>query len=267
MDGWLDEEASQPAKEAPFVLAADDIPLARPVTPPKPTSVCGTDLLIGVPIAWGCDLGLGLAIGVVVGLAAGLGGASEFELPPAALVVAGLAGGLSGALVAWYFVCRKYGKTLAEGFSLRPMSWGRQVACAVLGVVSAVLVTLVLGEEDIGDSFMADLLEGPYGLFAVSLLAVTLPPLEEMYYRGFIFPVLREKLGGAAAVLIVTAWFGAAHSIQLAGDWGALAVVGAMGLIWTILRHVSNSLWPSIITHWTYNVALVAQSALSETID
>jgi membrane protease YdiL (CAAX protease family) len=267
MNGWPDEEASPPTEETPFALAAHDIPLARPVTPPKPTSVCGRDLLIGVPIAWGCDLvliaGAAIAAILVTLLAADALDSIEQNPPILPLLVGQLFAGIAAAVVAWYFVCRKYGKTFVEGFSLRPTSWRAQIGCLLLGAVSAILIGLAPG-EDTGDSMLADLVQAPYGLLAISILAVILPPFEEMYYRGFIFPALRKKLGGGAAIVIVASWFGLIHLPQLFPDLLAVLAVASMGLIWTVLRHVSDSLWPPIITHWTYNVTLVIISTLGQ---
>jgi membrane protease YdiL (CAAX protease family) len=271
--GDILEPMSEPPESEPQSHEADGwqydqappvIPMARAVTPPQPTSVTGIDLIIGVAICWGVELGGGFVIGVVAGLTQSpLGEDSGEFMPPAELLLpAALFSGFTAALVSWYFVCRKYGKSLKDGFRLHSIGILVPVTCVLLGLASAVVMGGVSGHEDTQDSFMAELVSSQSGLVALVILFLVLPPFEELYYRGFIFTVLRNTLGPAGAVILVTLWFGAAHSLQLAGDWLALACVCTMGLIWTVLREVTKSLWPSMIAHWTYNATLVVLALL-----
>ena len=91
--------------------------------------------------------------------------------------------------------------------------------------------------------------------------------VEEIYYRGFIFPVLCRKLGAVWSILIVTVWFGGVHAAQLHGDWALLPIVTGMGFIFTVQRYLTGSLLPSIVTHWTYNTFLVFLTVIMLLLD
>jgi membrane protease YdiL (CAAX protease family) len=129
-----------------------------------------------------------------------------------------------------------------------------------IGVVGAGGAMTLMHYFSTGESTMAKLVSTEEGLLAVSIIAPVAPLFEEMYYRGFIFPVLREKLGAAAAVTIVSLWFCFAHVFQLAGDWAGVPVILAMGVTWTVQRHRYDSLTPPIITHFTYNAGLIGSA-------
>lgn len=131
-------------------------------------------------------------------------------------------------------------------------------ALAVGGGLAGALVAAVLHELfATGDSTMARLSETTEGLAAITVIALALPVVEEIYYRGVLYGGLRSRLPASVAVGCVALWFGAVHASQVAGDWIALPVIAAMGLFWTVLRARSGSLWPGVISHLTYNGTLV----------
>jgi len=225
-----------------------------PLPPPSPPrSVRGRDLLMGVGILWAVELLLGLGL---VGI---VGGHVENAGPVAVFACTALGLGIT-ALVSWHFVCRKYGRTLVDGFAIRPVGRRTAVISVLTGLGGAVVGVGLLILFGTGKSFMDRLMADPTGFALMMPLVLSGPIIEETYYRGFLFPVLRKKLGAGAALFLVTVWFGASHAVQVAGDWVALPVIVAMGLVWTLLRHRSESLVPSMVSHWTYNAVLFAVS-------
>lgn len=226
-----------------------------PPPPPPPREARGRDLLIGVGIIWGADLLIGLVL-------MGIGGGRLENIEPAAIVAVSMVGLGVTAFVSWRFVCRRYGRTLVDGFALRPVGRKAVVAAALTGLVGAIAASVLVGLFGTGKSFMDKLVADPAAFALVALFALCAPFAEELYYRGFLFPVLRRKLGAAAGLVLVTVWFATAHASQLAGDWVGLPVIAAMGLVWTLLRHRSDSLIPSITSHLTYNAVLVAISVI-----
>lgn len=234
------------------------VPVARPLAPLGPSSVQGRDLLIGVALIWVLELAIGTVIGVwSVFQGSGSDELASLVLPPGLLLGTTVLANAVAFTVAWYFVCRKYRKSLLQGFGVHMVPGRTLAASFLLGLVGCALAVVLLSRYSTEDSLMAELMSVPYGLLVINIMALTVPPVEEAYYRGFIFPVLRDKLGGWWAVLLVTVWFGCAHAFQLAGDWVGLGIVVAMGLLFTIQRHLTNSLLPPIITHCTYNTGLV----------
>jgi membrane protease YdiL (CAAX protease family) len=230
------------------------------VEPPPPDSATWRDLLIALPILWAFDLALGVALGVALVIS---GGSFELESVPWALLATTIVSNLFCAVVTWYCVCRRHHQRFKEGFALRHPGRKALMVAVAIGIVGGLTGTVLLVLYSTGQSFMARLASTPSGLVAVVLMALFVPPFEELYYRGFVFPVLKNGLGAGWSIAIVTAWFGFAHSFQLAGDWVGIPVVLTMGLIWTLLRHWRDSLVPSIVCHWTYNTTLAIAAVVS----
>jgi membrane protease YdiL (CAAX protease family) len=92
-------------------------------------------------------------------------------------------------------------------------------------------------------------------MFAVFGVAVA-PILEEIIFRGFLFRVLWEIRGPRAAILVTAALFALLHAGQLAGNWGSVLLIFAVGCILSFVRYRSNSIIPSFIVHTSYNATL-----------
>lgn len=98
----------------------------------------------------------------------------------------------------------------------------------------------------------------PALLLALLLVAGLAPLVEELFFRGMIYPLLRQQWGPAVAVVASAAIFSAAHLIPLL--FPALFVVG---LLLGLLREWSRSLWPCIFYHALQNgLALLAINAV-----
>jgi membrane protease YdiL (CAAX protease family) len=67
-------------------------------------------------------------------------------------------------------------------------------------------------------------------------------------------------MGARWSVAVVSIWFGLVHVPQLAGDWVGVPVILAMSFIWTLQRQIYQSLVPSMVCHWIYNVCVVGFS-------
>jgi membrane protease YdiL (CAAX protease family) len=97
----------------------------------------------------------------------------------------------------------------------------------------------------------------PGEAWALSLFGVTLAPLlEELFFRGFLYPVLVRRLGVATAVLATAAGFSLIHAPQLGRAWGPVLVIFLVGLALTITRAVTKSVAPGLIMHMAYNGTL-----------
>lgn len=97
---------------------------------------------------------------------------------------------------------------------------------------------------------------------AVYLLAVfgvtCAPLLEELFFRGFLYPVLARATGFAGAVLLTTGLFTSIHAPQLARAWAPLLLLFTVGLILTLIRARSGSVAASFLVHVGYNFGLFA---------
>jgi len=94
----------------------------------------------------------------------------------------------------------------------------------------------------------------PSEAWALSVFGVTLAPLfEELFFRGFLYPVLARRIGVVLGVVITAACFGLIHAPQLGRALGPVLVVFLVGLALTIVRAVTKSVAASLLIHIAYN--------------
>jgi membrane protease YdiL (CAAX protease family) len=97
----------------------------------------------------------------------------------------------------------------------------------------------------------------PADAWVVSLFGLTFAPLlEELFFRGFLYPVLARRFGVAIAVLVTSAGFSLIHAAQLGQAWGPVLVIFMVGLALTITRAVTKSVAAGLIMHVAYNGTL-----------
>ena len=156
------------------------------------------------------------------------------------------------------------GLPLRDTFALRrPASWGRALgltagALGVIWLASAALAPFLNANEEQGlvpdewDSSRA-------GAFAAFFVAVTFvaPVVEELTYRGLGFTLL-SPYGTWLAIVTTGVLFGAAHGLLV-----ALPVLAVFGIVVGWLRAGTDSVYPSMLLHATFNgTALVVSVAV-----
>jgi membrane protease YdiL (CAAX protease family) len=99
----------------------------------------------------------------------------------------------------------------------------------------------------------------PLEAYLTSILAISFGPLmEELFFRGFLYPILARRLGVVTGVVLTAFGFGMLHSVQLGFAWGAVFIIFLVGLALTIVRAVTNSVGSSVVVHIAYNFTLTA---------
>jgi len=94
----------------------------------------------------------------------------------------------------------------------------------------------------------------PAEAWALGLLSVTLAPLmEELFFRGFLYPVLARRLGLPVAVFLTALGFALLHGAQLMFSWGPVLVIFLVGVVLTMVRAKTNSVAAGVIIHMAYN--------------
>jgi len=245
--------------DRPPAIGSDDLtappegPIPAPHAAGPKDSPDWRDLVLAVVVIWTVELILSVALAVLTG-----GG--DLARVPLALLAATLISTAVTFTMVYVFGCAKYGRSLREGFRIQSVALRSVLTSAGIGGVGALGAAFILSGAPQGDSVMTRLMEEPVGLAVLATIALVLPPFEEVYFRGFLYPILARHLGGAWAVGIVAVWFGIAHVGQLAGSWIGIPVVFTMGLLWTLMRHKTGSLVPSLVSHMTYNLVLVLLS-------
>jgi uncharacterized protein len=94
----------------------------------------------------------------------------------------------------------------------------------------------------------------PAEAWALGILSVTLAPLmEELFFRGFLYPVLARRLGLPVAVFLTALGFALLHGAQLMFSWGPVLVIFLVGLVLTMVRAKKNSVAAGVLIHMAYN--------------
>jgi membrane protease YdiL (CAAX protease family) len=102
-----------------------------------------------------------------------------------------------------------------------------------------------------------ELLQYPVSAFMFAALGVFIAPfVEELIFRGFIYPVVERSLGKIAAVLTTALLFTGLHLGQLWGSWVSVALILLVGTTLSTVRAGTGSLKPSFIIHLSYNCTI-----------
>jgi membrane protease YdiL (CAAX protease family) len=105
------------------------------------------------------------------------------------------------------------------------------------------------------DKFFSD----ATGAYLMAAFGITLAPLlEELFFRGMLYPLLRRAWGVALGVEVTAVAFAAIHGAQLGYAWGPLLSILVVGVVFTLARERANSVAASFLMHCGYNTALFA---------
>jgi membrane protease YdiL (CAAX protease family) len=90
--------------------------------------------------------------------------------------------------------------------------------------------------------------------FVLAFLATaTAPIVEEVIYRGILYPALQRAIGVAWAVVGVTLLFASVHVVQYYNNISVIAAIGVLSLTLTLVRAYTKSLLPCFIIHLVFN--------------
>jgi membrane protease YdiL (CAAX protease family) len=93
--------------------------------------------------------------------------------------------------------------------------------------------------------------------WVLAIFGTTLAPLmEELFFRGFLYPALARRTGVAISVFITSLAFSLIHAPQLGRAWGPVLVIFLVGLTFTIVRVVTKSVATGFLMHVAYNGTL-----------
>lgn len=98
----------------------------------------------------------------------------------------------------------------------------------------------------------------PVSLAIFAVMAVTIAPLfEELFFRGFIQPLLSRTLGVTAGVILTAVLFGALHAPEYSWAWQYALAVSIAGAVFGWIRARTQSIIPSTIMHGGYNLVFI----------
>lgn len=167
--------------------------------------------------------------------------------------------------VAAYMVMLVQGKYHAPFWEAIRWNWRGNESLRFLGIgVLTVLLDIVsrylpMPKTSPFDQFFAR----PVDAYLMVAFAVTFGPLmEELFFRGFLYPVLARRIAVPWAVLLTALPFGLMHYLQYK-SWAAVLVVTLVGVVLTVVRAVTKSVAASFLVHVGYNSTLMALAALA----
>jgi uncharacterized protein len=167
---------------------------------------------------------------------------------------------------AWYVVVAFYMVMLVEGayhqrfWEAIRWRWPR-TSWPVLVPLGMALVLLQVVEKFFRAPKhipMEEFLKAPSIAILTAIFAVSLGPLmEELFFRGFMYPVLARRFGMIAAIVATSVPFALLHGFQLDFAPGYVLVILLVAFALTIVRAKTGSVGASFLVHLAYNSTLV----------
>ena len=135
----------------------------------------------------------------------------------------------------------------------------------LLAAAMGALSNLIPGIEDLPISELLENAETAVLLGATAILVA--PFVEEVVFRGFIYPVLERQWGPITAVVLTAVMFTSLHITQLWGSWMAVSLILFVGLVLSLVRAATDSLFPSYLLHLSYNATLCLLSLIGMVLE
>jgi membrane protease YdiL (CAAX protease family) len=103
----------------------------------------------------------------------------------------------------------------------------------------------------------------PTDAYLTAAFAITLGPLmEELFFRGFLYPVIARRMGALWGIVLTALPFGLMHYAQYR-SWAAVLIIVLVGAVLTTVRAVTKSVASSFLAHVGYNATLMALAAIA----
>jgi membrane protease YdiL (CAAX protease family) len=162
-------------------------------------------------------------------------------------------------LATWGFVShwgrRPFWKTLK-------FEWPKNVSRLVAGLLSLLIAVVLLALAWLvtnywgGAKTQLDLLieSSLPTRFATAFIALATAPLvEELVYRGVLYPAIEKAAGVTVAVLAVSLLFAGVHVFQYFNNIAVITVITMLSFTLTLARAYTGKLLPSFLIHLVFN--------------
>ncbi len=95
------------------------------------------------------------------------------------------------------------------------------------------------------------------GAWIMAVFGVAIAPLvEELFFRGLLYPVLAKQTNVTAGILLTGFLFALIHASQLGKAWGPVFVLFFVGVALTAVRQLAHSVAAAVLVHIGYNATL-----------
>lgn len=225
--------------------------------------------LWSLPVVLLIGIGLWLLSSAVVAVAASAGGAGLNHPPAGVSIALGITFELSFAGAAVAFTRSRF-RARPGDFGYRRVPLGLAVGSFITAGVGYYVLTLLYalvlnlhGKDKLPDELKAG--HGTVAMIAAALfVCVAAPIAEELFFRGFVFGVLRQlrvvvagrDVGTWVAAALTGVLFGAAHFSSASVQY--LVPLGILGFVLCLLRWRTGSLYPGMALHSVNNALALA---------
>lgn len=126
------------------------------------------------------------------------------------------------------------------------------IMLAIILLAIAWLVTTLYG----GNKTDLDLLieSSMYTRVATAFIALaTAPLIEEIIYRGVLYPAVEKAAGMGIAIAVVSLLFAGVHVLQYKNNVSVIVMITLLSIVLTVARAVTGTMLPSFIIHLVFN--------------
>jgi len=90
-------------------------------------------------------------------------------------------------------------------------------------------------------------------LLFVAMAVLIAPLVEETLFRGYLYPLFARSFGVVPGIVLTGLAFGAMHGAQLGWAWSLVSMLILVGIVFTIVRARTGSVFASYLMHLGYN--------------
>jgi len=151
----------------------------------------------------------------------------------------------------------RYGQPFWKSMGFTPTDKRVVVGCIMWGPLLAFgvsLLGLLLRTPEM-DMPIKKFLQGREAVLLVAIFGTTLGPLcEELFFRGFLMPLVMRSLGTVAGIVIAALPFAVLHGPQYGWSWRHVLLVTVAGAAFGWVRHRTGSTTAATVMHAAYNL-------------
>ncbi len=127
-----------------------------------------------------------------------------------------------------------------------------------LAVATSVLGVLLRAPQLVDDP-IRKMITGRASLAVVTVFGVVAAPfVEEILFRGFLFPLFEKSLGPGIGILLTTIPFALLHGPQNEWAWQQITLIALAGAVFGYARYKTGSTAAAYLLHASYNAAQFA---------
>jgi membrane protease YdiL (CAAX protease family) len=101
-------------------------------------------------------------------------------------------------------------------------------------------------------------------LLFMAMAVLVAPLVEETLFRGYLYPLFARSFGVTPSIVITGTLFGLMHGAQLGWTVSLVSVLIMVGIVFTVVRARTGSVFASYLMHLGYN-SLIAVAAIVST--